>query len=50
MARTDIDGDTIQVAQEKTKQAESDEKLVIPMHPRLQRELALQRKLDVSSS
>ena len=47
MARTDIDGDTIQVAQEKTKQAESDEKLVIPMHPRLQRELALQRKLDV---
>jgi integrase len=47
MAHTDIVGDTIQVAQVKTKQAESDEKLVIPMHPRLQRELALHRKTDV---
>jgi enterobacteria phage integrase len=47
MSHTDIDGDTIQVAQVKTKQAESDEKLVIPMHPRLQRELALHRKTDV---
>jgi enterobacteria phage integrase len=43
MARTDIAGDTIKVVQEKTDQAESDEKLVIPMHPRLQRELALHR-------
>jgi enterobacteria phage integrase len=40
MARTDIDGDTIEVTQEKTNQEESDEKLVIPIHPKLQAELA----------
>ena len=38
MAHTDIAGDTIQLVQEKTNQKESDEKLVIPMHPALQRE------------
>jgi integrase len=47
MKRGDIAGDTIQVVQEKTDQAESDEKLVIPMHPALQRELALHRKTHV---
>jgi hypothetical protein len=38
MAYTDVAGDTVQVVQEKTDQAESDEKLVIPMHPALRRE------------
>jgi enterobacteria phage integrase len=47
MAQTDIAGDTIQVVQEKTDQADSDEKLVIPMHQRLQRELALHKKTHV---
>jgi integrase len=47
MAHTDIAGDTIQVVQEKTDQAVSDEKLVIPMHPRLQREIALHGKAHV---
>ena len=47
MSHTDIAGDTIQVVQEKTDQAESDEKLVIPMHPRLRRELALQKRRHV---
>jgi enterobacteria phage integrase len=47
MAHTDIAGDTIQVVQEKTNQEESDEKLVIPLHPVLQRELALHRKTHV---
>jgi hypothetical protein len=46
MAHTDIAGDTIQVVQ-KTDQEESDEKLVIPMHPTLQRELSLHRKKHV---
>jgi integrase len=44
MAYTDVAGDTVQVVQEKTDQAESDEKLVIPMHPALQRELSLHRR------
>lgn len=43
MARTDVHGDTIEVVQEKTDQAESDEKLVIPMHRALQLELSLAR-------
>lgn len=41
MARTDVHGDAIEVVQEKTGQAESDEKLVIPMHRALQLELSL---------
>ena len=41
MARTDVHGDTIEVVQEKTGQADSDEKLVIPQHRALQAELAL---------
>jgi enterobacteria phage integrase len=44
MAYSDISGDTIAVVQEKTDQALSDEKLVIPMHPALQRELALHKR------
>jgi enterobacteria phage integrase len=44
MSYTDIAGDTISVSQEKTGQADEDEKLVIPMHQNLQRELALHRK------
>jgi integrase len=47
MAHADIAGDVVHVVQEKTNQAESDEKLVIRMHPRLQRELALQRRKNV---
>jgi enterobacteria phage integrase len=47
MAHADIAGDVVHVVQEKTDQAESDEKLVIPMHPHLQREIALQRKQHV---
>ncbi len=41
MARTDVHGSAIEVVQEKTGQAESDEKLVIPIHPNFQRELDL---------
>jgi integrase len=48
MAHGDIAGDTIQVVQEKTRQKESDEKLVIPMHPALQRELAVHRKTNIA--
>lgn len=44
MSRTDIHGTAIEVVQEKTDQAESDEKLVIPIHPNLQRELELADK------
>jgi enterobacteria phage integrase len=44
MAYSDIAGDTIQVVQQKTKQANSDEKLIIPIHPALQRELALHKR------
>jgi integrase len=47
MAHSDIAGDTIQVVQEKTDQAESDEKLVIPLHPALQRELKFHRKANI---
>jgi enterobacteria phage integrase len=47
MARTDIDGDTIEVQQEKTAQEAADEKLVIPIHPNLQRELELADKSHV---
>ncbi|XUM21005.1 tyrosine-type recombinase/integrase [Bradyrhizobium oligotrophicum S58] len=48
MGYPDIAGDTIQVVQEKTDQAEADEKLVIPMHPALQRELALHKRRHVA--
>lgn len=41
MSRTEIHGGAIEVVQEKTDQEESDEKLVIPIHPNLQRELDL---------
>ncbi len=44
MARNHVHGDTIEVMQEKTDQEESDEKLVIPIHPALQRELELAGK------
>jgi len=47
MSYADIHGDVISVVQEKTDQKESDEKLVIPMHPRLQREIALHKKKHV---
>lgn len=47
MAWRDIHGDSIDVVQEKTSQDESDEKLVIPIHPNLQRELALTKKRHV---
>jgi enterobacteria phage integrase len=39
-----IDGDTIEVAQQKTGQEDSDEKLVIPMHRNLRGELALAKR------
>ena len=41
-ARTDISRDAIQVVQEKTDQEERGEKLVIPIHPALRRELRAQ--------
>jgi enterobacteria phage integrase len=44
MSYAHIDGDTIEVAQQKTGQEESDEKLVIPIHRHLQRELALAKR------
>lgn len=47
MSYADIAGDVISVVQEKTSQKESDEKLVIPMHPRLQREIALHKRKHV---
>ena len=47
MSYADIAGDVISVVQEKTDQAESDEKLIIPMHPKLQREMARHRKTCV---
>jgi enterobacteria phage integrase len=47
MSYADIHGDVVEVVQEKTDQKESDEKLVIPMPPRLQREIALHRKNHV---
>jgi len=48
MAYTHIDGDTIEVAQQKTGQEESDEKLVIPMHRNLRRELGLAKREHIT--
>jgi enterobacteria phage integrase len=44
MSYADIDAGTIEVAQQKTGQADSDEKLVIPIHRNLQRELDLAKR------
>lgn len=48
MSRTDIAGDAIHVVQQKTDQEDVDEKLEIPMHPNLQRELALHRRQHIA--
>jgi integrase len=47
MSYAHIDGDTIEVAQQKTGQENSDEKLVIPMHRNLRQELALAKRKHV---
>jgi integrase len=47
MSYAHIDGDTIEVAQQKTGQENSDEKLVIPIHRNLRRELALAKREHV---
>jgi integrase len=47
MSYTDIDDGTIEVAQQKTDQEDSDEKLVIPIHKNLQRELDLAKRRHV---
>jgi integrase len=47
MSYAHIEGDTIEVVQQKTGQEESDEKLVIPMHGNLRRELALAKREHV---
>jgi integrase len=44
MAYTHIDGSTIEVVQQKTGQEAADEKLVIPIHRNLQRELGLAKR------
>lgn len=44
MSYAHIEGDTIEVTQQKTGQENSDEKLVIPMHQSLLRELALAKR------
>lgn len=48
MVWSDIAADTIQVVQEKTDQEESDEKLIIPLHRALQRELSLVKRGHVA--
>jgi DNA-binding beta-propeller fold protein YncE len=45
--REGIDDGTIEVAQQKTDQEDSDEKLVIPIHRNLQRELELAKRRHV---
>lgn len=47
MSYAHIDADTIEVTQQKTGQEDADEKLVIPMHRSLQRELALAKREHV---
>jgi integrase len=47
MSYAHIDGDTIEVAQQKTGQENSDEKLIIPMHRNLRHELALAKRKHV---
>lgn len=47
MSYAHIDGDTIEVVQQKTGQEGSDEKLVIPMHRNLRRELAQAKRKHV---
>ena len=47
MSYAHIDNDTIEVAQQKTGQEDSDEKLVIPMHRNLRRELTLAKREHV---
>jgi enterobacteria phage integrase len=47
MSYAHIDGDTIEVAQQKTGQENADEKLVIPMHRNLRRELVLAKREHV---
>jgi site-specific recombinase XerD len=47
MSYTHIDGGTIEVVQQKTGQEDSDEKLVIPVHRNLQRELGLAKRRHV---
>ncbi len=48
MVWPDIAGDTIHVAQQKTGQESSDEKLEIPLHPDLQEVLSLEKKRHVA--
>jgi integrase len=47
MSYAHIDGDTIEVAQQKTGHENSDEKLIIPMHRNLRHELALAKRKHV---
>jgi len=47
MSYAHIDGDTIEVVQQKTGQEDADEKLVIPVHRNLQRELGLAKRQHV---
>jgi integrase len=48
MSYAHIDGDTIEVEQQKTGQEESDEKLVIPMHRNLRAELTQAKREHVA--